>query len=204
MAIPDDLFPLDATEALLDIKIGIDEDAWRILQYEFMRCVGHRYDHTYPTDDGWLVDAFNSFCKRLLTPDSEPEFLNTIVLLLSYLCRLRWEGLNEHKVKSILRNPMLAKRGELGLMKADGRIATTAASGIQPPVVPRSVAEQIDALRIESDFTIERLAALVNLEPRTVQRHIAGETTPNARLIFRYENAFSKALKRQVVISKLS
>ena len=162
MATPDDLFPLDATEALLNIKVGIDEDAWTILQYEFMRCVGHRYDHTYPTDDGWLVDAFNSFCKRLLTPDSEPEFLNTIVLLLSYLCRLRWEGLNEHKVKSILRNPMVAKRGELGLMKADAKKVQVPA--LPPPVQTTPITVQsAAALKFPNRATLRRFPELTHL-----------------------------------------
>jgi hypothetical protein len=67
-----------------------------------------------------------------------------------------------------------------------------------------SVAAQIDRLRKECRLTAEELAELIGLEPRSVFRHLAGDSVPYAKHIRAYEREFSKLLKRQVVISKLS
>ncbi|MGA7236402.1 MAG: helix-turn-helix transcriptional regulator [Bryobacteraceae bacterium] len=80
-------------------------------------------------------------------------------------------------------------------------------SAIDAPTVPKSaplsVAEQLEALRIKTDMKQETLAELVRLDVRTVQRHLSGDTKPNKRIIYRYEQEFSKLLKTQIVISKL-
>ena len=79
------------------------------------------------------------------------------------------------------------------------------AASVVPAVTgPPSVAAQLERLRVESDITQEWLAELVNLDIRTVQRHLSGATTPNSRLLYRYNAAFSNLLNRQVVISELS
>lgn len=66
-----------------------------------------------------------------------------------------------------------------------------------------AIGKRIERLRIEADITQMKLCELVNLDPRTVQRHLAGATVPSSRIVYRYERLFSMLLKRQIVISKL-
>jgi DNA-binding transcriptional regulator YiaG len=101
----------------------------------------------------------------------------------------------------LLASSVQAWCGKLGLMQmeAERKPKTSAVPLHTPPIN-----EELEGLRVESDVSIEILAELVGLATRTVQRHLAGDTKPNARLIFRYEKQFSILLKRKVVISKLS
>jgi hypothetical protein len=66
-----------------------------------------------------------------------------------------------------------------------------------------SIAEQLNRLREECRWTIEELAWKSHLGARSVQRHLAGGK-PYDRNITAYEQAFSKQLKRQVVIKKMA
>jgi hypothetical protein len=67
-----------------------------------------------------------------------------------------------------------------------------------------SVGAQINRLREECHLTSEELAEKINLEVRSVQRHLAGNSVPYARHLRAYERVFSKLLNRQVLIRKLS
>jgi ribosome-binding protein aMBF1 (putative translation factor) len=91
------------------------------------------------------------------------------------------------------------------------KVSSTAPPPISPPrpaapIPPlasvETIAAQIQRLRIESKWTIERLAAKVGLDESTVKRHLAGKQTPHLSTISLYEQAFSKALKKEVVINK--
>ena len=72
------------------------------------------------------------------------------------------------------------------------------------PTTPKheSVAEQIEKLREESRLTFEELAEKIRVDPRTVQRHTAGDSIPYNRHISAYEVIFSKLLNRKIVIKK--
>jgi hypothetical protein len=73
-----------------------------------------------------------------------------------------------------------------------------------PPSPPEeTIAEQLKRLRGECGLTIPKLAELVHIDPRTVDRHLAGESTPYPRNISAYERVFSTNLKRQVLIKKM-
>ena len=72
------------------------------------------------------------------------------------------------------------------------------------PPRPESVAEQLERLREESRLTVEKLAGLVKIEPRSVYRHLSGKASPRVGHIGAYERAFSKLLQRKIVISKTS
>jgi ribosome-binding protein aMBF1 (putative translation factor) len=71
------------------------------------------------------------------------------------------------------------------------------------PAPVETVAAQLQRLRKECNWSAERLAEAVKFDPRTVTRHLSGETTPHLRNIAAYERVFSKQLKRQVVINKM-
>lgn len=74
-----------------------------------------------------------------------------------------------------------------------------------PPATAReTIGAQIKRSREECRLTVEELAPMVGIEPRSVQRHEADKSTPYPRHISAYERVFSKLLKRQIVISKMS
>jgi ribosome-binding protein aMBF1 (putative translation factor) len=76
-----------------------------------------------------------------------------------------------------------------------------------PPSEPpraEAIASQIDRLREECHWTMETLAAKTGLSVRSVQRHLSGDAKPYERNIPAYERAFSKQLKRDVVIRQMS
>ena len=66
-----------------------------------------------------------------------------------------------------------------------------------------SLADQIQRLRVECKWSIEKLAAKTGLDERTVKRHLSGHSVPHLSNLSLYEQAFSKALKKEVVISKM-
>jgi hypothetical protein len=69
---------------------------------------------------------------------------------------------------------------------------------------PETIAQQIQRLREECRWSVEQLAESSGLSPRQVARHISGESTPHPRNIHAYERAFSKRLKREVVLNQMS
>ncbi len=70
-----------------------------------------------------------------------------------------------------------------------------------PPVPPvETIADQLQKLRAESRWTIPELAEAARLSDRQVARHLSGEFKPLPRKIIAYELAFSKRLKRNIVI----
>jgi hypothetical protein len=73
------------------------------------------------------------------------------------------------------------------------------------PAAPpeETIAAQLQRLRKECNWSADRLAEAAKFDPRTVTRHLSGETMPHLRNISAYERVFSKQLKRQVVINKM-
>ena len=75
------------------------------------------------------------------------------------------------------------------------------AAAPSPP--EETIATQLQRLRVECDLTEEALAELVDIDIRSVQRHLASETVPRALTIRKYEKVFSKLLNRQIVIRQM-
>jgi hypothetical protein len=67
-----------------------------------------------------------------------------------------------------------------------------------------SVGRQIDLLRNECQLTEEQLAEKMMITARTVQRHISDTCLPLSRSLTGYSRLFSKLLRRQIVIRKMS
>jgi hypothetical protein len=72
------------------------------------------------------------------------------------------------------------------------------------PQRTETVAFQINALREECRLTAEELAEKIDVDIRSVQRHLSSKSTPYARNLQRYEREFSKLLNRQIVTRKMS
>jgi hypothetical protein len=65
-----------------------------------------------------------------------------------------------------------------------------------------SIAVQLQRLREQSRLTVEKLAELVNIDSRSVERHLAGKAQPRIGHIGAYERAFTEAIGINVVINK--
>ena len=72
---------------------------------------------------------------------------------------------------------------------------------VSPPV--ETIAAQLQRLRMECNWTIEKLAAKTGFDEKTVKRHLSGRVSPRLGNLTIYQQAFSKALKREVVIEKM-
>lgn len=70
--------------------------------------------------------------------------------------------------------------------------------------IDETIAAQIERLRDECRWTNEDLAEAANLSTRQVVRHVSGESVPYKRNIAAYERVFTKQLKRQIVLDKMS
>jgi DNA-binding XRE family transcriptional regulator len=67
---------------------------------------------------------------------------------------------------------------------------------------PSSLGSNLERLRNECGWTVEALAEAVEVERRTVFRHLKG-TSPRPAVMRRYAEAFSKALGRKITILDL-
>jgi hypothetical protein len=75
---------------------------------------------------------------------------------------------------------------------------------VTPPIAPtETIASQIQRLRIECGLTEEQLAEEINLDIRTVQRHLASDSIPRALVLRKYEKVFSKLLNKNIVIRQM-
>jgi ribosome-binding protein aMBF1 (putative translation factor) len=70
-----------------------------------------------------------------------------------------------------------------------------------PPKVG-SIGEQLEQLRQECNWSIEKLAEAVKIDPTNVSRHLSNKSVPYPRNLAKYIHVLSKELKRHIVISK--
>lgn len=92
----------------------------------------------------------------------------------------------------------------IGALEARPNEKTEAPAGFTPTAIAlesETTGEQIDRLRNECRLSVEQLAEMVKIEPRSVYRHINGEAKPRIAHIGAYERAFSQVLHKPVVIS---
>lgn len=75
-----------------------------------------------------------------------------------------------------------------------------AAAAVAPEDKKLTIAEQIRALQDESNVTAQVLADALEIDPRSVFRHLAGEAIPRGGHIAAYESLFSEKLGRKVTI----
>jgi len=65
-----------------------------------------------------------------------------------------------------------------------------------------SVSDQLARLRVEARLTVEQLAERMKLAPRSVERHLSGQTSPRLPHLAAYERIFSEVLGRKIVVTK--
>lgn len=79
----------------------------------------------------------------------------------------------------------------------------TAKTEEEPRRPDTTLAEQIKKLRDEARLTNEELANEINIEPRSLYRHLSG-TPPRARYIAAYEKLLSEKLGRKVLLHNVT
>jgi hypothetical protein len=90
------------------------------------------------------------------------------------------------------------------------RLGNRQVAPVPPPshstqrIEQKTIGDQIDALRLECDWTAEHLAELVDISPRSVYRHLSGKDTPSRLNLARYERVFSHHLEKTIVITRTS
>jgi hypothetical protein len=77
--------------------------------------------------------------------------------------------------------------------------APSTGASATPPV--QTIAEQLQALKTEARWTIEKLADETHIDRRNVARHLSGETQPRPDNIGAYEVALTRALGRPVKLT---
>jgi DNA-binding transcriptional ArsR family regulator len=73
-----------------------------------------------------------------------------------------------------------------------------------PPRQGPKLSAVLEQLRIESRLTVEDLAEAIELQPRSVYRHLAGIAIPRPRHLAAYEWTFSKRLHREIHLPNVS
>jgi DNA-binding XRE family transcriptional regulator len=67
-----------------------------------------------------------------------------------------------------------------------------------------ALATQIKRLQVECDLTAEEMAEALKIEPRSVYKHLAGQTVPRRKHLAAYEKLFSERLEKSVTFRKVS
>jgi DNA-binding XRE family transcriptional regulator len=168
------------------------------------------------TASGSICSHFESLARRAAVEIPNKE---TSDLLIAWLEALRQDGSN------FIMGPYLIEKNEDGseaahyltgsiydaceasanfCRKLESRALQTEFEETQQPPVPQpippstpeqTIAAQLQKLRDECRWTIPELAEAVGIDPRTVDRHLAGKSNPYPRTISAYERAFGKHLK---------
>jgi DNA-binding XRE family transcriptional regulator len=67
-----------------------------------------------------------------------------------------------------------------------------------------TLGSQINRLRQECHLTVDELAEKIDIDVRSVRRHLKDDSVPYDRHIWAYQRLFSKLLNRQVVLRQMS
>jgi len=153
---------------------------------------------------------------RVLLSDAAYDKAHAV--LSAYQSEFSQIGLSDSEFRKAMKSEIEAAANSLQLSDAQRRLLETefffpldipatnppaAAAPALPPATAETVAAQIDRLRQECHLSAEELAEEVEMDARSVRRHLAGDTVPHPRGLRVYQKVFSKLLNRQVVISKV-
>jgi DNA-binding XRE family transcriptional regulator len=189
----------------LDISVETARRIWgKLLEIEGARGTA-KYDRLYQYT--MVRDAYDAIAEEIVTTDTPDEVIEQLIpkVLEGFGAANGWNrhmlGMTPPSYTEILRPQVTIWQGRK--LQMEPRIATPPQISVPTRDAGRDLPTHIESLRIEADVTQNRLAELVGLDLRTVQRHCTGDTTPNPRYIKRYERAFSKLLNRQVVVGQM-
>jgi DNA-binding transcriptional ArsR family regulator len=114
--------------------------------------------------------------------------------------RDRWSFLMNSRLLNPASSP-ISPFTERALQQIARRIENEGESAHTSPQPPtESIGAQLDRLREECRLTVEDLAAALDVDPRSVYRHLSGKSLPRRSHIGAYERLFSQKLERKVVL----
>jgi ribosome-binding protein aMBF1 (putative translation factor) len=90
----------------------------------------------------------------------------------------------------------LTEKEKNRLRQTDSQTTATAPEPVE------SIGAQINRLREQCRWTLERLAEAVEIDPTNVSRHLSDKSVPHLKNLGAYERVFSKALGKNIVIHK--
>ena len=191
------LSPTNETHAR-DILGDLNVIFGRFLEGKYRVESGHTREH-------WC-DAYHAIAQRVVTAETADEVLERKIpfALTAFSLKLGLRMvLQPDQMEREMTGPILQWKGKRLHMKNAPSAVISPASPAEATVV-RSVDAQIDELRKESNLTVEGLAEKIGVSTRTVQRHIADSSMPYPRHLTAYMRLFSKSLRREVFIRKMS
>lgn len=161
-----------------------------------------KYDSPYQY--GMFRDAYDAIAEEIVRIDTPDEVIDKVIpqMVERFGNKHRWTthmtGMTPPAYGDILSPQVGIWRGRKLQMEPNTPLDIPSPS----PVPSLSIGRQIEAFRVEANVTQEKLAELVGIDVRNVQRHLAGASEPSKLNLARYEREFTKLLKRQTVISK--
>ena len=123
---------------------------------------------------------------------------------------LAYHGLTDDEIRADLKR-MLWDMGNYYIWQDVGSQASTQTvqsvtptTAQQPAPVPISltIAQQLKDLQRECDISAEKMAEALGVDPRSIYKHLAGQTVPRRDHVAAYENLFSERLKRSVILKR--
>jgi hypothetical protein len=159
-----------------------------------------------------FFNAFFSFYKTKISPDAElcdAAMLQAYWRVMSILSDRNSYIWSRYRDKKETAQKLVAKTLEdhaksvaSGLPRLNAPAQRADASAQIKPPVPPSIAEQLKALKTESEITYQKLADVLDVDITTVQRHLSGKLKPRADKIALYEKVFGEGLGRLVKIKR--
>jgi hypothetical protein len=151
---------------------------------------------TYPA---WLSRLADRIAARVLKVVEDVDRMNIPA-------SLKYHGVTEADMRDHLKE-FLAGAVNRYAWKDSGPMAPTPSPQPETPVSPpqpasapltRSIAQQLKDLQDESRMTVEEMAEAIEIEPRSVFRHLSGDSIPRAKQIGAFERLFTDKLGRPV------
>ena len=123
---------------------------------------------------------------------------------------LWYHGISLHEIQEALTQRLWELRtsdsfkdaGPHPAAESPGPESEKAATQEDAPQHCEPLSEQIRALKNECDLTAEELASALQVDTRSIQRHLAGDALPRRKHLAVYEEFFSKRLGRTVTLKR--
>jgi DNA-binding XRE family transcriptional regulator len=140
---------------------------------------------------------------------NEANFKKAKAFLSAYRTEFSQLSLSDQQYRKIMKSEIEAASDSLQLYGSQRRLLETefffqeeqpakpSPSPSAPKMPAETIAAQIERLRAECRLTVEDLAEALDVEPRSVYRHLSGKTIPRKKQTAAYEKLFSKHLGKQ-------
>jgi hypothetical protein len=168
-------------------------------QYDQFRKDGH-----YST---WLSSLAERTIARVLSAIKKLDESDPEALLLAY------HGICNDEIEQDLKTMLgeIRSQYEQGIAPSQRKNVLSFTPTAGPPEAPQpsapqqeSVAEQLKRLQADCDLTAQEMADALRVDPRSIFRHLAGETRPRRTHLAAYEKLFSERLGKPITLKKVA